>query len=537
MAIKGSLKEASLADVFQLLALGGKTGCLSVTDRSNFGQIYFDRGRVTYARIVNRRDRLGDLLVRHRVLTQTQLQRVVDDQTHHPQQRLGDLLVAEGMITREQLEQYIAMQIEEAVYFLFTWNRGSFFFESDREPEDADILVSLNPEGLLLEGARRVDEWSLVEKKVPSLDLVFQLDPDRILSSGVELTDEQQQILSLVDGQHSLQQIAERTGIAEFEVGKAVYGLLQAGFAHQVGRRRPTATSRSREAEVDEHRNLGVAFYRSGMLGEARREFERVLELTGEDASARFHLALIALREERPIDAVRRLKEVVEVFGSGVAPFQAMAVALVRLGRGSEALLALKQADAAGGAAAATLLRASVLLGRGEDGADEALDAYRETVEGGETSALYHHLVALSSALRRDLSSAREALDEGLEAHPTSAPLLCLAGVVAEREGDLERAERLQRRAAEEDPTLPQPHKNLGDIAYRRGLHDDALDHFKRATQLDPDLGDDVYTKLGNIHYKRMEREHAVRCWSRALELNPANPVVRKNLAVAGHAV
>ena len=37
MAIKGSLKEASLPDVLQLLALGQKTGCLSIADRSNFG--------------------------------------------------------------------------------------------------------------------------------------------------------------------------------------------------------------------------------------------------------------------------------------------------------------------------------------------------------------------------------------------------------------------------------------------------------------------------------------------------------------------
>ena len=64
MAIKGSLTEASLADVVQLLALGFKTGCLSITDRTRFGQIYFERGRVIFARIVNRRDRIGDVLVR-----------------------------------------------------------------------------------------------------------------------------------------------------------------------------------------------------------------------------------------------------------------------------------------------------------------------------------------------------------------------------------------------------------------------------------------------------------------------------------------
>ena len=44
MAIKGSLKEASLPDVIQLLYLGRRTGCLAITDRQNLGYIYFDDG-------------------------------------------------------------------------------------------------------------------------------------------------------------------------------------------------------------------------------------------------------------------------------------------------------------------------------------------------------------------------------------------------------------------------------------------------------------------------------------------------------------
>ena len=69
MAIKGSLKEASLPDVLQLLALGKKTGCLSVTDRTNLGNIYFDNGWICHASIVNRRDRLGDMLVKRPTMT------------------------------------------------------------------------------------------------------------------------------------------------------------------------------------------------------------------------------------------------------------------------------------------------------------------------------------------------------------------------------------------------------------------------------------------------------------------------------------
>src|SRR5487761_2421581 len=89
MAIKGSLKEASLPDVLQLLAMGKKTGCLSVNHRSNFGYIYFDKGRISYASIVNRRDRLGDLLVKDGIITAEQLQAAIDAQERQRDRRIG----------------------------------------------------------------------------------------------------------------------------------------------------------------------------------------------------------------------------------------------------------------------------------------------------------------------------------------------------------------------------------------------------------------------------------------------------------------
>ena len=73
MAIEGALQDVSLADICQLLAMGVKTGCLSITDRSNFGYIYFEKGRVIYASVLNRRDRLGELLVRNHVITRKDL--------------------------------------------------------------------------------------------------------------------------------------------------------------------------------------------------------------------------------------------------------------------------------------------------------------------------------------------------------------------------------------------------------------------------------------------------------------------------------
>src|SRR3990172_593809 len=113
MAIRGSLSEASLPDVLQLLTMGKKTGCLSVTHRNNFGSIFFDGGKICYAAIVNRRDRLGDILVKAGTITGAQLDQAIAAQAKNRDKRLGEIMVDLGVITREQLNQQIRLQIEE----------------------------------------------------------------------------------------------------------------------------------------------------------------------------------------------------------------------------------------------------------------------------------------------------------------------------------------------------------------------------------------------------------------------------------------
>jgi tetratricopeptide (TPR) repeat protein len=535
MAIKGSLKEASLADVCQLLALGQKTGCLSITDKSRFGQIYFDRGRITYARIVNRRDRLGDLLVRDGLLTQDQLTAALEIQTHEPDKRVGEVLISRGFISQTDLQTYIRMQIEEAIYHLFTWTRGNFFFEADELPE-ADIVVSISPDSLLLEAARRVDEWSQIAKKIPSLDLIFGVEIERLLSSEVELNSEQETIARMFDGTRSVSDVAEEIGIDEFDVGRTLYGFIQAGFAHRVEKKAVEVdVARGREAEVLERQNLGVAFYRAGMLEDATREFKRVIELDASNLNARFHMALVSLRAERYRDAVRQLKTLLEETGPHFGAFINLAYALRRVGRPGDALLVLNEAEhVRPRTSVIALARAVAHLEAGD--LDEAIDCFRmyraKLVMSERPPAIFFYYAALAQAIRGDLSGADATITEGLGVHGAAAPLLLLAGAIAERKGEYGLAERYYRQVVDEDPTLVHAHKNLGDVAYRRTLHDDAAEHYRRAISVDPEFGDDVYAKLANIHYKKRERDEAIRYWKRALELNPKNQVVRNNLEI-----
>ena len=87
------------------------------------------------------------------------------------------------------------------------------------------------------------------------------------------------------------------------------------------------------------------------------------------------------------------------------------------------------------------------------------------------------------------------------------------------------------RKALEEDPALPQVCKNLGDLCYRSGRYEEAATHYSQAAALGPDLGDDLYFKLGNLAYRERDPARARECWQRALGLNPAHQLARANLA------
>ena len=532
MAIKGSLKEASLPDVLQLLSMGKKSGCLSVAHRTSFGYIYFDKGRISYASVVNRRDRLGDVLVKSSAITQAQLDDAIAAQGRHRDKRLGELLVEQKALTLENLHEAINTQIQEAVYFLFTWTQGTFNFEPDVTPDEADHTVSINPESLLLEGARRVDEWSLIEKKIPSFDLVFELDSSKPVAGDVHLTDEQHAVLDLVDGKSDIQRIVDVSGLVEFEVGKALFGLLTAGYIHRVGKSTPSVPSLP-EGRVEEHRNLGVAFYKTGMFDEALREFRRVLELRGNDPMARFHVGLVFSRQQRWDDALAAFMAAAAVPAAKMAVFHNLAYVLEQLKRYDEARSALEEAIRRGGAndpRVQTSLGVVCLLSGDLQAAAAALAAARQAFGDRAPSPVWYHYMGLAAALTGDLRRAAAVLKEGTAAHPRAAVLLNNYAVVLERVSSFDEARSMAERALQEDAALPEVHKNVGDLNYRVGRYEDAMESYLRATKVRPDLGGDVYLKLGNIRLRRQERDEAVRCWERALELDPRNAIVRTNL-------
>src|SRR5258706_30288 len=468
MAIKGALKEPSLPGGRKLVAWGQKPGCVAIPARSNFGYIYFDRGRISYASIVNRRDRLGDILVKHEKITQDQLDAAIHRQAKERDKKLGEILVLQNVLTQQELERYMRMQIEESVYYLFTWTQGTFNFEADVQPEQQDFLVSINPESLLLEGARRVDEWGLIEKKIPSFDLIFLVDRDRLAISDAKLTEIQDRLLPLLDGSRDVNQVIEDSGLGEFEVGKALYGLVTAGFVHRAGRTASAEDLKMTDARVEEHRNLGIAFYKTGMLDEAAREFRRVAELRATDANAHFFIGLVALKQARWREAMDALRLAAEKGGSRPAVLHNLALAYEQLGRLDEAEASYAEAASRARTDPRVYVAWGIVALKRGDHASAAgrLDRAKELF-ADKIPPVWFWARALVAAAAGDFEVAEQAAEQAVQAHPQNAVLRNNLAVLKELAGDLPAAEALARGALHDEPSLPQLSKNLGDLLYR----------------------------------------------------------------------
>jgi tetratricopeptide (TPR) repeat protein len=300
----------------------------------------------------------------------------------------------------------------------------------------------------------------------------------------------------------------------------------------RVGTSAKVAAPRAHDTRVQEHQNLGIAFYKTGMLDEAQREFRRVADLRPADPGAHFYLGLIGLKQARWLEAVEALQQAVERGGRRAWALHNLAFALEQLGRLPEAEAAYAEAASKARDDPRIMIGWGVAALKRND-PEVALNRLQRAGEllGDRTRPpTWYWATALATACQGDLAEALDLAQNGVTAHPDSAPLRNNLAVLQELGGDLANGEMMLRTALTEDPTLAQVSKNLGDLLYRAGRYDDAFEAYERAAKLSPDLGDDLYFKMGNIAFKRRDRDRARACWKRVTEINPGHQLARANL-------
>jgi hypothetical protein len=262
MALEGTLRDFSLADIFQLIGLQRKTGVLTLRSKEDTVTVTFLDGKVVGADSLDRRleNRLGAVLIRTGYLTQDQLNRALEIQKD-TLQRLGFILTHYGIISHESLREAIQLQLTQIVYRLFRWKDGDYHFSQETTIEyDRDNVTPISAESILMEGARMIDEWPIIEKRIRSSDMIFRkkLTDQEIVAVGAEdvdeidfdgnaagrkrkgftetirITQEEKTIYQMVDGTMTVGEIVEMSRFPEFDTHKSLYELLTRDLIEEV---------------------------------------------------------------------------------------------------------------------------------------------------------------------------------------------------------------------------------------------------------------------------------------------------------------
>ena len=343
MAIEGPLRELGIHDVFQLLDLSRKTGVLRVTSdlRHNAGTIYFEDGTIIFAEIRSNPHPLGALLLRTGKITEADLERARDmQQRQGDSRRLGEILVALGALTRRELQRQVRFQIEEVVFEVMSWREGYFSFtEGPLSDVATETAVRIPTEALLMEGARRIDEWSRIESRIPHLGVVPMLAPPQEGGEGeLDLLPPEWEMLAMIDGARDVRAIAAELGRSEFEVAKTLFGLDSAGIVVLAN---PGTAKRERSSLAADLAEL-VAQAEDAL---ARRDFEGARASAEQAAGGHPHdpaihllLGRVALAAGRGADAVEELRRALRLDPLLVGAHRVLGYALVATGRFAEAV-------------------------------------------------------------------------------------------------------------------------------------------------------------------------------------------------------
>jgi hypothetical protein len=256
--LQGNIERFTLPEVFQLIAAGRKSGTLGIQKDQSIVMVYFKEGNITYGYGPRETFHLGQLLKERGALTAQQLEEAVNIQAKtENSKRLGEILISRGFIDRADLESVVKEQVEHLLHSLLSWQSGSFKFYENQFPTDEEITVTLSVENVILEGLRRVDEMNMVKETLPDLDAVYTISASQGgRTRAVALQAEEWNIMALVDGRRTINEICKVSPLGREETLKKLAQLKLAGLITKTDKRGSHPDSHELEKMVNRLANL-----------------------------------------------------------------------------------------------------------------------------------------------------------------------------------------------------------------------------------------------------------------------------------------
>ena len=216
MISKRGLDIVGIPTLFQSISDERKQGNLKIQSSHGEKYIYFSKGKILQVSSPQNPSILAEGLRRHPDLDEESYQ-VLCEQQKRTGQSLASLLLADEEDGPALVTAICQFQILEEICELFTWQDcHSEFFEGDPDPMLFDLeILDIEPMDIgvvLLEAARRSDEWKMILDKLPSKKDV----PYQVKQLPTDANTEQQQVFAAVDGFRNIEDLLTVVRLSPF---------------------------------------------------------------------------------------------------------------------------------------------------------------------------------------------------------------------------------------------------------------------------------------------------------------------------------
>ncbi len=248
LTVRGEIEVSSAPELLRSFLASGETGILTFRQGDVAKSLYLQDGKVVYAASSNPDERLGEqLLVKGRITARHYLEA---SKLIRPGKRLGAILVELEAIESEELIGAVEQQVRELLIDLMTWSHGSYELVMKEIDPATLVTVNIPVESIVLEGLRRSRAWSQVTRGLGGIDVVpVRTDNPEVLYK-LDLTEEEQELLSRVNGALSVEQICELSYLSNFETCRILWAFKVLGLL-RVGQEADAEQARERERELD----------------------------------------------------------------------------------------------------------------------------------------------------------------------------------------------------------------------------------------------------------------------------------------------
>lgn len=295
MALNGDLSTMGLEDIFQWLAVGKKTGVLELRGPLHTKRVAFHEGRITSIWSSDPREYLGQYLLAYNRITEDQLREALATQEDE-QQLLGRILINRQLVTEAEIRRIVQLKVEESIYDTFLWNMGSFEFHDGATSHQKSMLLSLDVTGIVLEGARRMDDWKRIRRIIRGGDAVMAPISEAI-AERLPLASEDADILARLDGHKRVDQLVVDMRMPEYKINKLLFDLHEKGLVRLV----------NPGGNLGENPSLQLqrarALVEKQKLQEAQEELRRILKDQPRHLDANKMMAVVQdLLEDKKLD-------------------------------------------------------------------------------------------------------------------------------------------------------------------------------------------------------------------------------------------